>query len=178
VTPLSPATSLSESGFDIPACTGAFEWLPQYASFRRHHPVSDYWNPGDPLYDLPFAPPESPRIIVALTTYLSVPFGLAVEQLEKSCDRESKVGLTALFDSLRKRIELAVSPHGLLPHCYLLWRAVPKHCGEGFRADAISGLGFATRVRSPAGLDSGTILDFTRKHGSGNRRLRRIEDPK
>jgi hypothetical protein len=38
-----------------------------------------------------------------------VPFGLAVEQLEKSRDRESKEGLIGLFDNLREGIERAVS---------------------------------------------------------------------
>jgi len=106
---ISPATSLQRSGFGIPECAQAFEWLPQYAVYRRHHPVSDYWNPDDPLYGLPFAPPESEQTMAALTAFLSVPFGLAVEQMEKSCDRENKEVLIAWFDSLREHIELAVS---------------------------------------------------------------------
>jgi hypothetical protein len=106
---ISPATSLGRSGFSIPACTAALEWLPQYATFRRMYPVSDYWNPDDPLYDLPFAPPESVATRAALTTFLCVPFGLAVGQLEKSPSREAKGALTAFFDTLREGIEIAVS---------------------------------------------------------------------
>jgi hypothetical protein len=72
------------------------------------YPASDYWNPDDPLYDLPFAPPESLETQAALTTFLSVPFGLAVERLAKSSDRDSKRLLIAFFDTLRTGIELAI----------------------------------------------------------------------
>ena len=105
---ISPATSLCASGVDIHACTEALERLPQYAAFRRMYPVSDYWNPDDPLYDLPSAPRESPATQAALTTFLCVPFGLAIEELEKSRSREEKGALTAFFEALREGIELAV----------------------------------------------------------------------
>jgi tetratricopeptide (TPR) repeat protein len=104
-----PATSLRGSGFDTAACTRALKWLPQYAVYRETCPVSVYWNPDDPLYDLPFAPPESPETQVALTTFLSVPFGLAVQQLEESPHRETKSALIAFFDTLREGIALALS---------------------------------------------------------------------
>ncbi len=106
---IKPASSLRASGVDISACITALEWLPQYSTYRHIYPVSDYWNPDDPLYGLPFLPPESRECQTALTTFLCVPFGLAVEQLEKSRDRESKEGLIGLFDNLREGIERAVS---------------------------------------------------------------------
>lgn len=71
--------------------------------------LSVYWNPDDPLYDLPFAPPESPETQVALTTFLSLPFGLAVQQLEESPSRESKSALIAVFDTLRQGIALVLN---------------------------------------------------------------------
>jgi len=106
---ITPVATLAASGFDISACTSALRWLPQYAAFRKANPISDYWNPDDPLYDLPFAPPVSPSTQAALTAFASVPFGLAVQQLQQSRHRESKRALTAFFDTVREGIESAVS---------------------------------------------------------------------
>lgn len=106
---INPTTSLGAAKVGIPECATALKWLPQYAAYRRLYPVSDYWNPVDPLYDLPFAPPESLVSQATLTTFLSVPFGLAVEQLERSRTREEKKSLITFFDTLRVGIELAIS---------------------------------------------------------------------
>ncbi|MGH8058948.1 MAG: hypothetical protein ACREOH_17210, partial [Candidatus Entotheonellia bacterium] len=100
---------LRTSRFDLEECITALEFLPQYAAFRERCPVSDYWKREDPLYDLPFAPPVSDHIKGALTTFLAIPFGLGLEQLEKaSVARESKETLWSFFEVLRSRIEHAL----------------------------------------------------------------------
>ena len=109
---ISPVTSLGTSRFEILECTRALNFLPQYAAYRASYPVSDYWNPNDPLYDLPFAPPVPCLSQEALTTFLAVPFGLGLYQLEEDRKRDSKKSLTLLFDTLRKGIEDAVSEAG------------------------------------------------------------------
>ena len=106
---IDPVATLSTSGFDVPKCATALRWLPQYAAYRKTHPISDYWNPADPLYDLPFPPPESPETQAALTTFLSVPFGLSVQELEDSGKRETKSSVVAFFNVLRQGIEFAIA---------------------------------------------------------------------
>jgi tetratricopeptide (TPR) repeat protein len=109
---LSSVTSLSTSNFSISECTTALRFLPQYAVYRASHPISDYWNPGDPLYDLPFAPPLPGQSQNALATLLAIPFGLGVQHLEEHRDTDSRDNLTVFFDTLRNGIEHAISEGG------------------------------------------------------------------
>jgi tetratricopeptide (TPR) repeat protein len=105
-----PVVPLRTSRFDLEECLTALEFLPQYAAFRERCPISDYWKREDPLYDLPFVPPDSDRIKGALTTFLAIPFGLGSKHLEKtSVARESKETLMNFFEVLRPRIEHALS---------------------------------------------------------------------
>jgi tetratricopeptide (TPR) repeat protein len=106
---LHPVVPLRTSRFDLEDCIAAFEFLPQYVAFRGRYPIADYWNSGDPLYGLPFAPPVSGHIEGALTTSLSVPFGLGVKYLnENPVAREGKETLIGFFETLRPRIERAL----------------------------------------------------------------------
>jgi len=100
---------LRTSRFSVDECIPALMFLPQYAAFRKRFPVSDYWNREDPLYDLGFSPPVSDHIQEALTTFLGIPFGLGLSQLEEaSVVRGSKESLTSFIDVLRAKIEHAV----------------------------------------------------------------------
>jgi hypothetical protein len=100
---------LRTSGFELEECITALEFLPQYGAFRRHYPISGYWKPEDPLYDLPFDPPASDQIKGALTTFLAIPFGQGLKHLERSsAPRESKKVLIGFFQVLRPHIERAL----------------------------------------------------------------------
>ena len=127
---IEPRTSLRTSGFKPNECLAALEFLPQYARFREFFPVSVYWNPEDPLYDLPFSPPQSDSIVAALTTYLSVPFGLGVRalDLEEAASRDGKTCLRKFFESLRPKIE-----HALIEGARELAGLIPSR-EEGSRA--------------------------------------------
>ncbi len=104
-----PVVPLRRSGFDVEECITALEFLPQYRAFRERYPVSDYWNPEDPLYDLPFTSPLSDHIEGALMAFLAIPFGLGVKIFEEaSVAREGKETLMSLFEALRPRIEHAL----------------------------------------------------------------------
>lgn len=104
-----PIASLRTSGFEPDKCLVALNFQPQYAAFRRQYPVSDYWNPNDPLYDLPFTPLRSGEIEAALSTYLAIPFGMATKALEDSSDRNNKNTIDEFFELLRSYVELAVA---------------------------------------------------------------------
>ena len=103
-----PTVSLRTSGLEPDKCLIALEFLPQYEAFRMQFPVSDYWNPDDPLYDLPFPPPRAGNIEAALTTYLAIPFGLGMKVLEELSDRSSKNNIKQFFELLQPYVERAV----------------------------------------------------------------------
>lgn len=75
---------LRNSGFAPAQVLLAAKHLPQYLLFRERMPVSDYWNTADPLYDLPFAPPETSKLEPTLSAFLAVPFGVAFDAFEQS----------------------------------------------------------------------------------------------
>ena len=105
---IGPIVSLRAAGFKVEECITALRFLPQYRYFREQYPASDYWQQEDPLYDLPFPPPVSDQIQAALTTYLSVPFGIGFHTLAETESRESKKALKELFDVTRPRVEQAL----------------------------------------------------------------------
>lgn len=99
--------SLSCSGFSVREAASALMYLPQYARYRKFCPVSRYWEQADPLYDLPFPPPDSSSAVDALFTSLSVAFGLGFKSLEDVSPnkREATPTLKLFFDNLRQLIE-------------------------------------------------------------------------
>lgn len=99
--------SLSSSGFSVREAAGALMYLPQYARYRESLPVSRYWKQADPLYDLPFPPPDSSNAMDALFTSLSVAFGLGFKSLEDVSPNKRKAtpALQLFFDNLRQLIE-------------------------------------------------------------------------
>ena len=101
-----PVVPLRTSRFSIKKCINALELLPQYAAFRRDFPVSAYWDQENPLHDVSFPPPFSDSILGALTTFLSIPFGLGIICLEDgSTSPDSKETLLGMMDVLRRHVE-------------------------------------------------------------------------
>ncbi|MCX6842534.1 MAG: tetratricopeptide repeat protein [candidate division WOR-3 bacterium] len=104
---------LGTSSFTLDECVVALEFLPLYVRYRKSYPVSDYWMRTDPLYDLPFPPPVTDGIQGALTTFLAVPFGLGVEDLETvDPPRTARGTLIGFFDALRPLLVRAISEGG------------------------------------------------------------------
>ena len=103
-----PVVPLRISPFSIEECVTALEFLPQYAAFRGRNPVATYWNPADPLYDLPFVPPTAENAEAAFSTFFAIPFGLGVAYLETtSGDLADRNVLMVFFDVLRGEVERA-----------------------------------------------------------------------
>lgn len=105
---VTPTVPLRTAGFHAEECITALRFLPHYQLFRERYPVADYWNQEDPLYDLPFPPPVTALIRNALTTYLSIPFGLGVHLFAEAENRENREVLKELFELVRPRIEHAL----------------------------------------------------------------------
>ncbi len=103
-----PVVPLRISPFSIEECVTALEFLPQYAAFRGCNPVADYWNPADPLYDLPFVLPMVENGEAAFLTFFAIPFGLGVRYFETtSGDLADRDVVIAFFDVLRCEVERA-----------------------------------------------------------------------
>lgn len=103
-----PTVPLRTAGLQVEEWITALRFLPHYQLFRERYPVSDYWNQEDPLYDLPFPPPMTDQIKTALTTYLSIPFGLGFHLLAEAENRENREVLREFFETVRPRIEHAL----------------------------------------------------------------------
>lgn len=104
-----PVMPLRSACVDLDECITALACLPQYTAFRARYSVSDYWQRDDPLYDLPFAPPVSDALPGALTTFLTIPFGLGWKHLaHTSGARASQETLLSFCEVIRPRIEHAL----------------------------------------------------------------------
>jgi tetratricopeptide (TPR) repeat protein len=101
--------SLRPSTFPAETCLVALHYLPQYAHLRFLQPVSEYWDVGDPLFDLSFNPPPADLVESALRTYFSIPFGNGWKILNAAKDRNDPPTLVAFFDEVRDGIRIAVS---------------------------------------------------------------------
>ena len=106
---ISDTRSLEPSTFTPEMCLRALRALPQYAHFRSLQPLSEYWDVGEPLYDLPYDPPPAHLIEGALRTYFAVPFGKGWRFLSSAKDRNDPATLVAFFDVMRDGICTAAS---------------------------------------------------------------------
>jgi tetratricopeptide (TPR) repeat protein len=104
-----PVVSLKNIGFTVAQCIDALRFLPQYASFRKSHPVSAYWELEGDLYDLGFAPPRADRIQATLTIFLAIPFGIGVRYLQDCPRPQAPLELLVpFFDALREPISVVI----------------------------------------------------------------------
>lgn len=103
-----PVVPVRTWGFSIQEVLESFEFLPQYCAYRNVHPISDYWDREDPLYDLPFAPPRSKLFQAVLTTFCAIPFGLGSRYINSQPISRRGRTVVSMFDAVRLSLERAI----------------------------------------------------------------------
>jgi tetratricopeptide (TPR) repeat protein len=110
---IGPTVTLEPLGFEPIVVMEALRHLPQYRLLRQIQPLSNYWDPTDPMNYADLDYPENKELEACLRTYLAIAFGRAYQGFSDAPEAKSDPAMLAtLFDDLRADILKTVADAG------------------------------------------------------------------